>query len=438
MKRNYMKRDLRCGTINHWKVLLLSCLVSVFVCFAFVSTSVFAEEMDDSSLKSSSSATRAAYRLYNPYTGEHFFTLDSSEYKNLGKVGWNQEGTAWIAPAKSDTPVYRLYNPYSGDHHFTTDKSEYDHLGKIGWRQENIGWYSDDSNGVAVYRLYNPYATVGTHHFTSDKSEYDKLPSYGWRAESIAWYGVASITYSTKQAYAAYSADDQSLNFYKRTTVPGQGSKFEGKTATQVFMGIENMPGVHYSDVWEGFSDDLAWPGWHYFMYRGLIKTAAIIDDGIQPKNMDYWFGQWKAMRVIKLERIDNLEKLDTSKTTSMNALFYGSYLLTSLDLSSWDTSKVENMGDMFMYCDGLQSINVANWNTSKVNDMFQMFCCCDSLKYLNLSKWDTSQVTNMQAMFDYCESLTADCSKWNVSKVTSHKNFNYKAPGVITPKWVS
>ena len=129
------------------------------------------------------------YRLYNPWSGEHFYTSSSSESNHLVSLGWNYEGVAWKSPTSSSTPVYRLYNPWSGDHHYTTDASERRSLLNIGWRDEGIGWYSDDSHGVPVYRLYNPYVTSFYHHYTTSWSECQNLISLGWRDEGIGWYG---------------------------------------------------------------------------------------------------------------------------------------------------------------------------------------------------------------------------------------------------------
>lgn len=39
-----------------------------------------------------------------------------------------------------------------------------------------------------------------------------------------------------------------------------------------------------------------------------------------------------------------------------------------------------------------------------------------------------------MLSMFASCSKLSADCSNWNVSKVTRHNNFNKNAPGVTVP----
>ncbi|MDT2523280.1 C39 family peptidase [Enterococcus raffinosus] len=128
------------------------------------------------------------YRLYNPNSGEHFYTKTTSERDHLRSVGWRYEGIGWQAPA-SGNPVYRLYNPNAGDHHYTLNASERDHLKKVGWRYEGISWYSP-SSGTPLYRLYNPNAKAGAHHYTPITSERDQLKKLGWRYEGIAWYAV--------------------------------------------------------------------------------------------------------------------------------------------------------------------------------------------------------------------------------------------------------
>lgn len=130
------------------------------------------------------------WRLYNPNTGEHFYTSTQSERANLVAAGWRDEGAGWLAPV-SGTPVYRLYNSVipGGDHHYTRDKAEYDMLVSVGWTGEGIGWYSEDESGAPIYRQYNPNATNGTHNYTADASERDMLVSLGWVDEGIGWYG---------------------------------------------------------------------------------------------------------------------------------------------------------------------------------------------------------------------------------------------------------
>ena len=133
------------------------------------------------------------YRLYNPNSGEHFYTSSTNERDALKKFGWKYEGIGWLAPVKSETPVYRLYNRFVGDHHYTTSKQERDVLiKKHGWTYEGVGWYSASKEyGVPLYRQYNPYAVTGAHNYTISKEENDILVAkYGWKAEGIAWYGV--------------------------------------------------------------------------------------------------------------------------------------------------------------------------------------------------------------------------------------------------------
>ncbi len=152
----------------------------------------------NSSSGSSSSSNRVnlssvheMHRLYNPNSGEHFYTKETAERDHLVNVGWNYEGTAWYSPKSSSSPVYRLYNPNAGDHHYTLDAKEKDELVKLGWRYEGIGWYSaSKSNGQAIHRQYNPNAVAGAHNFTTDENERDFLINNGWSHEGVAWYGV--------------------------------------------------------------------------------------------------------------------------------------------------------------------------------------------------------------------------------------------------------
>ncbi|MGP1361508.1 MAG: hypothetical protein ACTTK5_03670 [Candidatus Fimenecus sp.] len=130
------------------------------------------------------------YRLYNPNSGEHFYTKDTAEKNHLVSLGWKYEGIGWTAPSYSNTPVYRLYNPNAGEHHYTLDKKEKNNLVKVGWRYEGIGWYSDDAKGVPLYRQYNPNAFACNHNYTKSKVENDRLVSLGWKYEGIGWYGV--------------------------------------------------------------------------------------------------------------------------------------------------------------------------------------------------------------------------------------------------------
>ena len=156
-----------------------------FSTYALVYSDTATDTKPDASVK-----TVDMYRLYNPNSGEHFYTASAGEKDHLVSVGWNYEGLGWKAPSSSNTPVYRLYNPNAGDHHYTKNKAERDMLISVGWNDEGIGWYSDDAEGVPLYRQYNPNAVAGSHNYTTNKAENDYLASIGWSAEGVGWYGV--------------------------------------------------------------------------------------------------------------------------------------------------------------------------------------------------------------------------------------------------------
>lgn len=136
------------------------------------------------------------HRLYNPNSGEHFYTANTNEKKHLTKVGWKSEGIGWTAP-NSGNAVYRLYNKNAGDHHYTMNANEKNHLVKVGWKYEGIGWYSDAKKAVPLYRAYNPNAKAGSHNYTVNYGEQKNLLKHGWRNEGIAWYGVNKTTTPT-------------------------------------------------------------------------------------------------------------------------------------------------------------------------------------------------------------------------------------------------
>jgi 5'-nucleotidase/UDP-sugar diphosphatase len=130
------------------------------------------------------------YRLYNPNSGEHFYTSDQKEHDHLTSLGWKDEGIGWKAP-ESGNPVYRLYNANAGEHHYTMDAKEKDTLIRLGWKNEGVGWYSDTAKTVAVYRQYDTNRFANNHNYTADANEKDYLLRIGWRDEGIGWYAVS-------------------------------------------------------------------------------------------------------------------------------------------------------------------------------------------------------------------------------------------------------
>ena len=133
--------------------------------------------------------TQAMYRLYNPNSGEHFYTASTIERDAVIAAGWNDEGIGWTAPT-SGIQVYRLYNSFAGEHHYTTSAEERDMLVSVGWIWEEGGWFSDVDKSVPLYRAYNPNAYANNHHYTTDWGEFQTLLSLGWQDEGVGWHGV--------------------------------------------------------------------------------------------------------------------------------------------------------------------------------------------------------------------------------------------------------
>lgn len=170
------------------------------------------------------------HRLYNPNSGEHFYTAKKAESDYLASLGWKYEGVGWVAPASSNTPVYRLYNSRAGEHHYTTNEKERDALVTASWTDEGIGWYSDDAKGVVLYREYNPNAFACNHNYTTNKKEHDILIGMGWHDEGYAWYGVDVKPEPADDFEASQQIRDDVLDFVDKTEkAAGEGSTPEEK-----------------------------------------------------------------------------------------------------------------------------------------------------------------------------------------------------------------
>lgn len=127
-----------------------------------------------------------AYELYRAYDGAgHHLMGDKAEVDSLVKRGWKNEGKVAYIDGMGTIPVWRLYNPYNGDHLYTMDYAKAKNLENNGWNAESVPFFAK-KNGIAIYRLYNK--NDGQHHFTSSEAEYNKLIKEGWNGEGVGFY----------------------------------------------------------------------------------------------------------------------------------------------------------------------------------------------------------------------------------------------------------
>ncbi len=92
-------------------------------------------------------------------------------------------------------------------------------------------------------------------------------------------------------------------------------------------------------------------------------------------------------------------------------------------------------MRTMFLRNYTLKELNLSKFNTSKVTSMNAMFQYCTSLTKLNISSFDTSNVTNMSAIFSYDSKLTLiDMRNMTfTSKLTDANSMFYSASNNAT-----
>lgn len=194
---------------THWRV--ARALLAVFCACAIALAVTLAAQPAQQAYAANS---QTMHRLYNPNSGEHFYTSSEVEKNDLVERGWQYENKGWTAPMQGEA-VYRLYNPNAGEHHYTPDAGERDGLVAAGWNDEGIGWYSDPAINVPLWRLYNPNEYANNHHYTTSEVERDHLLSVGWQVDGqdgIGWYGVDEGDYFATIDIKDYGTIVVSLN----------------------------------------------------------------------------------------------------------------------------------------------------------------------------------------------------------------------------------
>ncbi len=251
----------------------------------------------------------------------------------------------------------------------------------------------------------------------ADGKWYNVKTGVGYEPSEIPTNTAATYTAISPyaEAFAVYSATDNSLRFYKSTNVPTSGSTYNELVATNVYTGFEDIE----------YATDSSVP---WYANRENIKTV-VVENVVSPISTDYWFyGLTNATSM-------DMTKLDTSETVTMHAMFYqagyntNNFVLTGLE--NWDTSKVQWMNLMFSqmgYNTTNFNLDLSAWDTNDVEYMSTMFYMMghDSSTFalVGLDGWNTSSLYATDGMFGsvgYSATTWSigDLSKWNVTKIT-------------------
>ena len=178
------------------------------------------------------------YRAYNISADYHFFTTNSVEWQAAVVRGLRDESTntpgiaVYAGQAPGSLPIYRLYNPNTGKHYYTLNLLERDNLQTIGWRFESIEGFMFDTqvaNTTPIYRLYNK--STGTHLYTHELAVRNYILSTfpTWEEHSrfgyaFAWPLTFSITSESAAIAAALAAPARSDDEETAPAVPAAGS----------------------------------------------------------------------------------------------------------------------------------------------------------------------------------------------------------------------
>lgn len=283
---------------------------------------------------------------------------------------------------------------------------------------------SDFSGGKRFYHMFNCDSSL-----LYDCTDWNVSPDAEHHGFNSVAPGVVLPKPWQPTAFAVFSSDDGSLNFYKREfkNLPETGDTFENKPVTEVYTGFENTCfSIQTSD--DEMAHDWTCNALPWWNRRDSVKTATVVDTGITPTSICGWF-----MRMSNLVTVD-LSNLDCRNTYTAWCAFLRCTLLTSL--KSPKNFNPIDLSDFVYNCTNLKDLDTSTWNMSRCQNIGWGFSGCHSLETIpGAESWNTSSLNYTNGAFAYCNLLKLDCSDWKVQVNADHKEFNHESPGVILPK---
>jgi len=247
-----------------------------------------------------------------------------------------------------------------------------------GWDVSNV---TNSSN-----MFYGCLSIEGEDYTTYNSTTTDKEMAHYGAGGYMRDIRNKALPRQNQKPYAVWCAGNKTLYFLTSETAIEAGATHDGQTVTNVWPGAA----AFYDHLWN-FDDN---NGVHNDV------TTVVIEESFQaykPTTCYMWFINCK-----KLARIDGLSNLNTSRVTTMAAMFGGCESLTALDLRSFDTGKVVRFDDMFSGCTNLKAIYVGDgWDVSHDNIISSgMFYGCTSIVGQDGTTFDAEQTDKAKAHY--------------------------------------
>lgn len=182
--------------------------------------------------------------------------------------------------------------------------------------------------------------------------------------------GVA-LSVKTYFAEKSFNDDDPYSAIYGGTVqVFGRASEvprsFDGLSLCALYREIDTKTGESLNSV--------PWSNWRQSIER--VEFEEVLD----PSDCAFWFYEYK-----KVEDYSFVDRIDTSKSTSMRYMFYDNVNLHEMDLSSWCFDMCSDMTSMFAHCSKLERFDCSDWIFANDIVLDEMFASCSNLTSIDL-----------------------------------------------------
>ena len=225
-----------------------------------------------------------------------------------------------------------------------------------------------------------------------------------------------SMTFKTikKTAFAVYSDTDKSLDFYKRIRIPQAGETLDRKTVTNIYTGFETTKyrciktGEYDVEYTDGAIIDTPW-----YDRRYDIESVEVIDGGIKPVYLDYWFMNFMHCKTLKLNR------LDTSQCQTAVRVFNRCREATDIEISKWDIANTLTLSEAFLECNALETLDISGWICPRNTSLHSTWNNCNELRQIQFNEnWTTQNVRYFSCTFYATAFEKLDLSSWKFDKI--------------------